>query len=50
MPIWNPAIQSGQTVNFLLIILLDFSDGKLVEVEDKSMSEELKYMLNSNKP
>jgi hypothetical protein len=48
MPVWTPAHQNGYIVNFILILLLDFSDGKLIQIRDKSMDEEIKYMLNSN--
>lgn len=50
MPAWSPAYQNGHAVNFILILLLDFTDEKLIEVADRSISEEMRYMLNSNKP
>jgi hypothetical protein len=48
MPAWTPAHQNGYIVNYILILLLDFSDGKLTQVRIKPIGEEMKYMLNSN--
>jgi hypothetical protein len=48
MPVWTPAYPKGNIINFILIILLDFSNGKLIQIRNKSMSEEMKFMLNSN--
>ncbi len=48
MPNWTPAFQHGHPVDFIFIILLDFSDGKLIQVREKNIGEEMKYMLNSN--
>lgn len=48
MPDWTPAFQNGHPVDFIFIILLDFSSGKLIQVREKNISEEMKYMLNSN--
>lgn len=48
MPLWNPANMNGHPVNFILIVLLDFLDGKIVEVANKNIADEMKYMLNTN--
>ena len=48
MPFWNPANMNGHTVNFILIVLLDFLDGKIVQVANKNIDDEMKYMLNTN--
>ena len=50
MPPWIPGRQDGRAVNYMLILLLDFDDYKLIGVNHKNLSEEMKYMLNSNKP
>jgi hypothetical protein len=50
MPDWIPAFQDQRHVNFKLILLFDFSDGKLIQVSDRNINKEIWYMVNSNKP
>jgi hypothetical protein len=44
---WTPALQNGHAVKSIILLLLDIKNRKLIKVRQKSISDKLKYMINT---